>query len=217
MDSPRLSDKEWTKSELEAQWFLSHNEQFLNEISRIKQRFDISSWQPNPEQPRLELYPPKEDEEYFFHLVNKICNRITLPGNWFSAVFQIIIGYSSVDNLRPSREVHIAVTDQEEYVQLRIYGNASIVELREAAERLRRVIKRKYSVQKQVRDKPQFGKYRRAYELRRKGYRTPQATEIMNKEYPDEAITPADVSSYDKIMQREIEASFASEAAFYTT
>jgi hypothetical protein len=181
----------WSGVEVLQERLLEQNERFINDIVFIRNKYGIEveiqgdysdyaylQYMNNP--PRL------VSDENFLQDVRKIAAKIKLPGDWERAVVDYVFGIQSIGigafEYEKRAVGRVVEKNDEKYVEIRLYGDLTTIELREIikSEGVRKLIKAANPTKKPYKVSDYVGF--RVHQLRHRGLTYEQIWKQLTKE-----------------------------------
>jgi len=196
---------------LQAYELLTRNPDFLHDIEKVREQYSIGQYPFEGETAEQEYdeYPEDEAErKRFFNDVRNIAAKIRFPGEWERPVRRLVIRYEPEVALLPDPErKEIVATVKSDHVELKLYGDLTVPDLRGALDKIRKLIagnqnsaKTNYS----VRYKPRLNKNLLVFDMANRGKTYIEIANYCKKHGIQHGMQQADVSKYIELAQKQI-------------
>lgn len=201
--------KMWGDQEL-----LIRNHNFIKDIDELKKKYSKSGIEVNSIGEDDECSTADRLRKEFYKDARKIADKIDSPGDWLHGVWDVIIGLTPVEEIScyPAKK-SIVTRKHNDHIDVKIYGNVTVAELRTAATEIRKYIETLDNLgttDNQKRIKTKLDKSLLIYQMSVIDKKTDlQIAEYFAKHYREEALTDHDVHSYVDLAKKQIEDIYA--------
>lgn len=197
----------WPGVEMSQERLLLQNERFISDIDFIRKKYGINvSYQDTSDSAYYQytMTPPSELSNKKFQAdILAVADKIRLPGTWGNIVTEYVFGFDNIGlGIYEYDEKYalgrVASDNNGKYVELRLYGDLTIPELREivASSHVRKLVKQTASVKRPYSKDDKVGF--RVHELRESG----MTYDRIWKQLEREKLKYEDVSHVHKIHAR---------------
>ncbi len=212
---PDFGDKEFDKKydkESQLHQLLVRNRSYMADIERLRKKFSVGQYPVEGGRSGYDkLLDPegKDEREKFYEEVSAIAVRIKFPGDWEQAVRKHVVGYTP--------EVCFALSGMEQkkitgrlhngYVELKLYGDLTVPDLRSALDKIRKLIadnQDKPKTNNSVKYRPRLIKNLLIFDMDNSGKSYQEIANYCEEQGLQHGMQQADVSKYIELAKKQI-------------
>lgn len=197
-DYPVIYDKQHQVHQL-----LLRNEQFIKDIEGLRAKYNVGQYEVESGKPSIiDNLAPQEPKKraQFNRDIKIIVDKINFPGEWSEAVRDLVVGFVPEPNFYSlDSQKRIEARQNDGYVEVKIYGDVTVPELRKVNKAIRELIAAqafKTRTSNETRKKYRLGKNIAIYDLAVKGMTNSQIASYLDKEGIQNGVTYNDVAHY---------------------
>lgn len=148
-DSGNLPPDDWLDVEITQERLLLYNERFIADIEAIRQKYDITvgsqgDYSESAYMDYMSNPPSITTDSDFIKDVKQIVKHIQLPGDWEKTIIDYVFGIDNVGlgtfEYEKAVRGRIVDNDNQKYVEIRLYGDVTIPDIRKSAKSIRELI-----------------------------------------------------------------------------
>ena len=191
-------DKDWQARDL-----LVRNEEFTSDIRKLKAKYAKYKWSINDRISGHDEMTTKDPARKQFYLdVREIANKIHYPGFWERGLWQLVLSKSSEDSIYVRDTKLIRMRKHKDHVDVQIYGDVTVPELRAYVPRIRKLIANTESKNTHAsnRKKRSVLMHLAIYDLRKQG----KSYQQISRHLGDDKVGYSDISKYLELIQKQI-------------
>ncbi len=134
--------------------------------------------------------------------VREIADRINYPGFWERGLWRLVLSKSSDENIYVRDTKLIRMRKHKDHVDIQIYGDVTVPELRKYVPRIRKLIENTESKNTHAsnRKKRSLLMHLAIYDLRKQG----KSYQQISKHLGDDKVGYSDISKYLELIQKQI-------------
>ncbi len=137
-------DKKYDK-EFQLHQLLVRNKSYIADIKGLRKKYSVGQFLVEGGKPRIDMGldpEDKNDRKKFYEEVETIAAKIQFPGDWRQAVRRHTVGYDPeiCFALYGTVQKKIIGKVQKDHVELKLYGDLTVPDLRSAAKKIRNLV-----------------------------------------------------------------------------
>ncbi len=190
-------EKDWEASDL-----LIRNEEFTSDIRKLKAKYAKYEWSAEDFDGHDETTTKDPVRKQFYLDVREMANRIHYPGSWERGLRRLILSKSSDDSIFVRDAKLIRMRKHKDHVDVQIYGDVTVPELRAYVPSVRKLIEDSGSrkTHASTRKKRSQSMHLAIYDLRKQG----KSYQQISKHLGDDKVGYSDISKYLELIQKQI-------------
>jgi hypothetical protein len=195
-------EKDWEVSDL-----LIRNEEFASDIQKLKAKYDKYKWNVDDFSGHDEMITKDPARKQFYLDVQEIANKIRYPGFWERGLWRLVLSKSNKDSIYVRDTKLIRMRKHKDHVDIQIYGDVTVPELRAYVPRIRKLIENTENrkTHASIRKKSSLAMHLAIYDLRKQG----KSYRQISKHLGDDKIGYSDISKYMELIQKQIAGMYA--------